>query len=960
MIEKCPLNATGMLAVNRSASEIQKFVDTHQAYRDVSIACCNSPHDCVVGGPLGTLEALRDDLKTNHKYKAAMLANPMAYHTDAMNDILPDLTTVASSVKWSAPQIPVICNVLGRVVAKDETCFAADFPARHCRQTVLFDQGINDALSNHLGKDSENYFWIEIGPHPSILPMVKSQASGRNHAFIASMRKSTDPWITLSEAQSQIYHSNMPVHWAETFSASQMPECITLPSYQFDYTDFLVEYPRETTKDATSQRSASTGYELLEHQLQIPSSSSSNETVFETPIANLTKYINGHIVCGYALCPASVYHEMALAAADKSETSLDNNASYKNASILSKIAYINPLLYVEGSTRNVRVTISRGGKQDDIDSFTISSHDPSKPKEITHHCRGFVKRQTRATEESKLTILRAQLQRPISLMESMESVEVFKTRAIYEKLFPRVVTYSKMYQAVQSISISPDGTEALASIAMPTADTSAKGKFAVNPVFMDVILHVAGFVANLAAEHDDAFICKEVKSARVIMDGSDLLQPMTIYCSTIDVSDGTVGNGYAFGPNGQLFAAFKGMHFARVKLRAVEASFKHAASGRLSHSNNAPTAQSPKADGKNQMTAGSRQDAPDSDAHSVKKAATIDAKSIIADVCGAVGMSLSSESELDGLGIDSLMILELGSRIQETIKAEITSEELNACVKVRDVEALVSSKTKQSLPPADEKASSRPTTGNTHQGSAPPNANPYAASIIADICGIAADKITAKSTLESLGIDSLMMFELEDKFREINSVALEDNALASCKTVGDINSLVWNDKISSNVNAPQTQEEPVRPPLKEMTSSSSEDSQLFSDSTQLSTPSTRTTSTSPLPSLGPTKAPRDSIDLLTSQKSLSLIQPGTRGRDAQPLVLIHDGSGLSLPYRKIHDLIRPLWGISNPKAFTTDTWPDLDAMAKAYAANIAASITGPVILGGLHTFSNLVSTNSQS
>ena len=953
MIEKCPLSATGMLAVNRSASEIQQYILTHQTYRDLSIACCNSPRDCVVGGALGTLEALRDDLKANLKYKATMLANPMAYHTDAMNDILPDLTTVASLVKWSAPQIPVICNVLGRVVAKDETCFTADFPARHCRQSVQFDQGIKDALSHHLKQDLEQVLWIEIGPHPSIIPMVKSQTSSRNHSFIASMRKSTDPWITLSEAQSQIYLSNMPVQWVDTFSTSQMSQCITLPSYQFDYTDFLVEYPSETAKDATAQRSLSTGYELLDHQLQISSSSTSNETVFESPIAKLAKYITGHIVCGFALCPASVYHEIALAAAEMSEKSLDNDASCKQALMLSKIAYIHPLLYAEGISRTVRVTISPGGKQDDIKSFAISSHDPSKSKEVTHHCRGFVKRQSRVTEESKLTILRAQLQRPISLMESMESVEVFKTRAIYEKLFPRVVTYSKMYQAVQSISISPDGTEALAIIAIPTAEITSNGKFAVNPVFMDVILHVAGFVANFAAENDDAFICKELKSAKVIMDESDLLQPMKIYCSNTDVDDGTVGNGYALGSNGQLLAVFKGMHFARVRLRAVEASFKTASGGHLPHSNNTRTAQSRKVNGEDQVTADSRQDAINADVPSIKSAAAVDAKSIIADVCGAVGTALSSESELDGLGIDSLMILELGSRIQETIKAEITSEELNACVTVRDVETLVFSKNKQALPSLDEKASSRPITGDSHQESATPNANPEAASIIADICGADADKISAETTLESLGIDSLMMFELEDKFREINAVALEGNTLASCKTLGDIESLIKNEEIPSNEDAPQRKQDSVRPPLKEMTSSSSEDSQLFSDSTQLSTPATRTSSTSPLPDLGPTKAPRDSIKLPTSQEPLSLIQPGRRETDAQPLILIHDGSGLNLPYRKIHNLIRPLWGISNPKAFTRDTWPNLDAMAKAYAANITARIKGPVILGGSSTLPKL-------
>ena len=66
MIEKCPLATTGMLAVNRSTSEMENYISTKSRYQNLSIACCNSPHDCVVGGPLDLLHGLKADLKEKH------------------------------------------------------------------------------------------------------------------------------------------------------------------------------------------------------------------------------------------------------------------------------------------------------------------------------------------------------------------------------------------------------------------------------------------------------------------------------------------------------------------------------------------------------------------------------------------------------------------------------------------------------------------------------------------------------------------------------------------------------------------------------------------------------------------------------------------------------------------------------------------------------------------------------
>ena len=83
-----------------------------------------------------------------------------------------------------------------------------------------------------------------------------------------------------------------------------------------------------------------------------------------------------------------------------------------------------------------------------------------------------------------------------------------------------------------------------------------------------------------------------------------------------------------------------------------------------------------------------------------------------------------------------------------------------------------------------------------------------------------------------------------------------------------------------------------------------------------------------------------------TDEALTRIRSGEGLGGSEPLILIHDGSGIAVKFQQIRPLDRELWGIANPKTFTNDTWEDLNAMASAYAAKIATTIVGPCIIGG--------------
>jgi len=70
------------------------------------------------------------------------------------------------------------------------------------------------------------------------------------------------------------------------------------------------------------------------------------------------------------------------------------------------------------------------------------------------------------------------------------------------------------------------------------------------------------------------------------------------------------------------------------------------------------------------------------------------------------------------------------------------------------------------------------------------------ASIIAETCGAEQDSVTGETELEALGVDSLMILELEVRLRDVAEVGFEVSELSSCKKVRDVVRLTSHDNDS--------------------------------------------------------------------------------------------------------------------------------------------------------------------
>ncbi|KAG5715664.1 Conidial yellow pigment biosynthesis polyketide synthase [Termitomyces sp. T112] len=80
MVQRCAANETGMIAINLGPIALHDVISASTEFAELSIACYNSPIDCVLSGPLTKLKALKAHLDAEIRCKNILLAVPFGYY----------------------------------------------------------------------------------------------------------------------------------------------------------------------------------------------------------------------------------------------------------------------------------------------------------------------------------------------------------------------------------------------------------------------------------------------------------------------------------------------------------------------------------------------------------------------------------------------------------------------------------------------------------------------------------------------------------------------------------------------------------------------------------------------------------------------------------------------------------------------------------------------------------------
>ena len=888
MATRCAFGATGMIAINANADKVESILRGSTSFSGLSIACYNSGSDCVVSGPLKQLRELKDVLDGIARSK--ILAVPFGFHSSAMDPILDDLTGVAMKVKLSTPTIPVVSNVLGEVVLPgDISVFTPSYFARHCAEPVLFDSGIRALIGPSSGVVGD--VWIEIGPQPTSLPMLKANDFVPTNALLLpSLKKGQSGWQTLTETLSRLYTLGLPVAWRHVFDHVTC-QCVEMPSYPFAQTTHWVPF----TEPSQTNSAAPTGSEVLDFSLlatwiEHPSTSNGQTSVFESPIRNLAQYIQGHTVGGSALCPASVYVELGLAGVQLTNRHL-GSALDKDHAVLRDVKFVKPLVAGDDRNRIIRTTITQSDRSGTI---TVSSQSSSTTEESIHMTCEYTLQRLAHTDVkfSRLAPLLTRWMSPFTEPGRSSSLETFSKRTAYSVIFPRIVTYSKEYHTMQSIAIDESGTEACAFIEFPSAHH--RGNFVIHPVFTDTLLHVAGFVANLQGGVNDAYICTNVGSSRINANLVDHQSKYYVFCRLVWLAAEGVMLADSFAvqrsePH-QVVARMKGISFRRVRLDGLQRSLALASK---------PSATSSLS---SHAIRHSPQQSINTVGRSVEDTVETTVLSVFANACDIPVTSLDVGAPLDAIGVDSLMIIDVVGRLQsEFPEADLRAHELSACRTIDDVTSEILSRVSSGSDTPSYTADSD--TSSIATCSTATADIDDARKVLAQSLGVGLPEIVNTSNFHDLGLDSLSSIETLHALNDHYGIALPQDIFSNCVDLPSLEAYISSSLVRSSKPAKKDPEQVTHARHRSL-------EHAFH------------------------------LDLLPRPIKTS---PASTN---YPLFVIHDGSGLVDYYERLSDIDRNIWGIHNPNFLSEQQWKSVSDMAAAYSSFVMSVTKGPLLLGG--------------
>ncbi|KAF1348356.1 hypothetical protein EJ07DRAFT_141835 [Lizonia empirigonia] len=250
------------------------------------IACKNGPREVVLSGTNENVDKLHQALSAT-RFRLTRLRVPFAFHSSQDQSILADFEQAAKSITFSAPQIPVISPLLGKVITEGDV-FGAKYLSRHCRETVDFAEAMSVAKSTTLSNDT---IWIGIGPHPVVSGLLRNNLG--SVSTLSTLQRNKDTWKMLASSMASLHSAGVDLRWNEYHrDFKNLLSVLRLPSYKWDLKNYWIQYVNDWSLTAT--------------------------VIVESDILreDLDPMVRGHQVNAVALCTPSVYADMALTVGD--------------------------------------------------------------------------------------------------------------------------------------------------------------------------------------------------------------------------------------------------------------------------------------------------------------------------------------------------------------------------------------------------------------------------------------------------------------------------------------------------------------------------------------------------------------------------------------------------------------------------------------------------------------------
>jgi iterative type I PKS product template protein len=496
--EKCTADSHAMLATKSSTSMLK---ETFSEYPGVEVACVNGARETVLGGTVHDIDRVAEKLTTQGT-KCTKLNVQFAFHSSQVEPILADFEQLAKSVTFNKPLIPVISPLLATVLSEADN-INEHYLARHARETVDFSGGL--AAAQQLGLINDQTVFVEIGPNPVCLSFIKSEL-GHEITTAHSLRKGVAPFKTVSESLATLHTTGISIDWNEYHrDFLDCVQMLDLPAYAFDNKNYWIQYTGDWNlhkgqvlglaalpEAEVPKLSTTTVHRVVSEVVEVDKATVVVESDISRP--DLLAAISGHVVNGTALCPSSIYGDMAMTIGEYLYKLLRPETETVHMNVCHMEVFKPFIANDDGGKGQVlRLTATTANIASGRANLTFSSG--SGKAELQHaKCHvDFGSGSAWLAEWQRTAYLISG--RIDGLKKAATSGNAHRMlRGMAYKLFGAFVEYDTKYRGMEEVILDSPALEATAHIDFQTKESD--GNFVCSPYWIDSVCHLAGFIVN--------------------------------------------------------------------------------------------------------------------------------------------------------------------------------------------------------------------------------------------------------------------------------------------------------------------------------------------------------------------------------------------------------------------------------------------------------------------------------